>query len=134
MAKQEPITNQQMKAGHLWFRHLAEDLNAAGLDMQKTLKPGIEIWWTDYMIKEYLFRPLMIAMTGKEHTALLTREEFDKINETIIRVIGEKHGLVVPFPSLEALMDEERLKQIDKEQDVRKKEQQGSDMGQEKNS
>ena len=45
-------TAKQNRALHLYFTHLADELNSAGLDMRKTLKPGVEIPWDGKSIKE----------------------------------------------------------------------------------
>lgn len=94
-------TLQQNAALHLWFRQLAEALNAAGLDMRATLKPEISIPWTGETIKEYLWRPVQKAQLEKQSTADLTTSEIDKVWETLNKHLGEKFGVHVPFPSME---------------------------------
>ena len=96
-------TQQQNRALHLWFRHLAEELNAAGLDMRATLKPEISIPWTGETIKDFLWRPVQKAQLKKESTTELTTSEIDVIWETLNRHLGEKFGVHVPFPSIEEL-------------------------------
>ena len=93
------------------FTQLAEELNDAGLDMRKTLKPGVEIPWEGKTIKEYLWRPIMKAQLGKESTTELNTKDIDKVFETIVRHLGEKFGIELQFPSVESLMMEARLKE-----------------------
>lgn len=97
-------TNQQNRSLHLYFTHLAEKLNEAGLDMRKTLKPEIEIPWSGKSVKEYLWRPIMKAQIGKESTTELTTKEIDEVFDVINRHLSEKFGLTVEFPSNESLM------------------------------
>lgn len=96
-------TQQQNRALHLWFRHLAEVLNGAGLDMRATLKPDISIPWTGDTIKEYLWRPVQKAQLEKQSTTELTTSEIDKVWETLNRHLGERFGIHVPFPNIEEL-------------------------------
>lgn len=97
-------TDQQNKALHLFFTQLAEELNSAGLDMRKTLKPEVDIPWSGKTIKEYLWRPIMKAQLGKESTTELTTKEIDLVFDTINRHLGEKFGIHLDFPSIETLM------------------------------
>lgn len=97
-------TAQQNKALHVLFQLLANALNEAGLDMRKTLKPGIEIPWQSSGIKEYLWRPIQEAQLGKKSTTELTTVEIDAVFDTLTRHLGEKFGLHVPFPSIDELI------------------------------
>lgn len=94
-------TLQQNKALHLFFRLLADELNSAGLDMRKTLKPSIDIPWSPNTIKEYLWRPIQEAQLIKKSTTELNTSEINKIWETLNRHLGERFGLYVPFPTKE---------------------------------
>ena len=91
------------------FGHLAKELSDAGLDMKKTLKPGIEIPWNDKTIKEFIWRPVMKAQLGKESTTELTTRDIDKVFTTINRHLGEKFGIDIEFPSIEIFMRRELL-------------------------
>jgi len=97
-------TIQQNKALHLWFTMLSQELNDAGLDMRKTLKPEVDISWTSQSIKEYLWRPVQLSQLQKQSTTDLSSDEVDKVWETLNRHLGEKFGLHVPFPSMDELM------------------------------
>ena len=102
---QEQRTSQQNRALHLYFTQLAQELNDAGLDMRKTLKPEIAIPWSPNTIKEYLWRPVQKAQLQKQSTTELTTDEIDRVWETLNRHLGEKFGLYVPFPSEEQMME-----------------------------
>ena len=109
--KQRTIT--QNKAMHLLFTHIAETLNEAGMDMRATLKPGILIDWDSRMVKEYLWRPIMKAKTGKESTTEMNTKDIDSIFEIINRALADK-GLHVPFTSLEEVMFQQHENQSNK--------------------
>lgn len=102
----EKRTNRQNNALHVLFKLLADELNDRGLDMRKTLKPGVEIPWTGDSVKEYLWRPIQQAQLNKKSTTELTTKEIDAVFDTINRHIGEKFGLFVPFPSIDEVINE----------------------------
>ena len=98
----------QNRAMHKWFTLLSDELNTLGLDMRVILKPEWHIWWTPESVKENLWKPLQEAMYGKDSTTKLTTAEINKVYEQIMKVIGEKHSVYIPFPSQEST--EEYLK------------------------
>lgn len=100
----EKRTSRQNKSLHLLFEMLADELNDAGLDMKKVLKPGVDIPWTKESIKEYIWRPIQQAQLSKKSTTELTTKEIDSVFDTINRHLGEKFGIHVPFPSIDELM------------------------------
>ncbi len=80
---------------------LADSLNNSGLDMRVLLRPSISLPWTGHSVKEHLFKPFMHLMTGKESTTELEKAsgEIEKIWDTLMRELGEKHGIeAIPFP------------------------------------
>jgi len=106
----QQMTNQQRKALHLYFTHLANRLNEAGLDMKAVLKPEIDIPWTPQTIKEYLWRPIQKIQVNKTSTTTLERKEIDEIFNTLNRYLGQKFNIYEPFPSFEEMMLHEELK------------------------
>ena len=103
-------TKQQNKALHVLFRLLSDELNNAGLDMRKTLKPEVEIPWGPVNVKEFLWRPIMQAQLNKSSTTQLTTKEIDEVFDTINRHLGERFGLHIPFPSIEELILQEEMR------------------------
>jgi len=97
-------TLKQNNALHLFFQLLSDELNASGLDMKEVLKKDIEISWTLENIKEYLWRPIQIALLKKKSTTKLTTDEIDKVYNTLNKHLGEKFGLHIPFPSEEDII------------------------------
>jgi len=95
-------SSQQNKAIHLWFTQLAQALNEAGFDMRKTISPMVDISWTDYTVKEYLWRPVQKSLYGTKSTRQLKRHEIDLIFDNINRIIGKRTGVYVEFPSIQS--------------------------------
>lgn len=100
-------TNKQNNALHQLFTNLADQLNENGLDMKKTLKPEIDIPWSQDTVKEFIWRPVMQAQLGKTSTTDLTTKEIDKVFLTLSRHFGDRFGLVLTFPSIESLIAEQ---------------------------
>ena len=98
-------TLQQNKALHKLFTQMSDTFNTLGLDMRVVLKPEIKILWTPEAVKRELFKPVMKAMYGKESTTELTTSEVSKVYEQIAKLIGEKFGVIIEFPSKEQLDD-----------------------------
>jgi hypothetical protein len=94
-------TSQQNRAMHKFYSMLADALNAAGLDMKKTLKPEIDIPWTERAVKDHLWRPIQDAMFDKESTTELDTAQVSAVYEVLSRHLGERFGLHVPFPTRE---------------------------------
>lgn len=101
-------TAQQNKALHLYFRLIADMLNAAGLDMRAVLKPGINIQWTGETVKEYLWRSIQKIQLQKESTTELNTTDIDKVVSTINTHLAEKFGIDQPFPSVEEMFNRVR--------------------------
>ncbi len=102
---QNKRTLQQNKAMHQLFTLMSDSFNTLGLDMRVVLKPEWKIWWTPESCKKELFKPVMKAMYGIESTKDLNTCQVSKVYEQIARVIGEKHGVTIEFPSKEQLDD-----------------------------
>ena len=101
-------TTRQNSALHLMFTQLADELTKAGLDMKKTLKPEIDIRWTPENIKEYMWRPIQVALLNKKSTTELTTREIDQVFDIICKHLGEKFGITIEFPSIETLINKSR--------------------------
>lgn len=93
-------TSAQNRSGHLWFTHVADELNSAGMDMQVVLSKRLGIMWTPEAVKECLFKVLARAMYQKTSTTQLTSKEFTKVAEMLRDVIAKDYGLDIEYPSL----------------------------------
>ena len=100
-AKRKRRTSQQNRALHLWFDNVADTLNDAGFSVAKTLKHDVEISWNGTLVKELIYRPVMLAMTDKHSTTELNTVDPSEIYEVLSRHLGEKIGIHVPWPSEE---------------------------------
>lgn len=96
---EKKLTKKQNDALHKYFRLLAEEFGLAGLDMKRTLKPEIDIPWTEESVKNNLWRPVQKSMTGKESTQDLNSIEINKIFEAIHFSLSTKYpDIDVDFP------------------------------------
>ena len=92
-------TGKQNSALHKYFELLAKELNDAGLDMKKVLKPHVDISWNKDTVKEYLWKPLQLAITNKKSTTELDKvSEITEVYEHLNRHFSEKFGIHVEFP------------------------------------
>ncbi|WP_201353834.1 hypothetical protein [Hydrogenimonas urashimensis] len=94
-------TIKQNAAMHLYFTMVADALNEAGLDMKQVIKADVP--WSPSSVKEVMWKRLQKAMLGKESTTKLKKEEIDKVYDVMNRLLGEKFGIHVPFPSKEMM-------------------------------
>lgn len=93
-------TSQQNRSLHLYCELLANALNDAGYEMKAVLAvKQVDVPWSPERVKEVLWRPIQIAMTGKHSTTELNRVEPGKIYEVLNRHIAQNFGVSVPFPS-----------------------------------
>jgi hypothetical protein len=99
-------TIQQNKSIHLFCQMLADALNDAGWNVQKTLRHDVEIPWNMTLVKELIWKPVQEAMTDKESTTELDRLEPSQIYEVLNRHLGEKLQIHVPFPSEETMSEQ----------------------------
>lgn len=94
-------TQQQNAAMHLYFKHLMQAFNDAGLDQRKVfeaMKEGVMMPWTELTIKENFWRPFQQAIVGKKSTTKLDKEEVSKIHMVIDSWTLERLNISVPFP------------------------------------
>lgn len=98
----------QNRALYKLFELYANALNDAGLSIHmEYLGKSIEVPFTPESVKERLWLPIMLAMTGKTSTAKLDRKEPSQIYDVLDQHMGENHGIHVPWPSNEPPMMEE---------------------------
>jgi hypothetical protein len=93
-------TNPQNAALHVYCKLVAHALNDAGIDFRKFIKEGYEIPFNEYLVKEYLWRVIQNAMTGKDSTTKPKTSDYPKIYEVLNRKLAE-HGIHVPWPTKE---------------------------------
>jgi hypothetical protein len=67
------------------------------------LKPN-EVPITRTLLKD-MFRLIGNTMYHRDSTAKLTREEINKVIMTFEKILAERLGIDLPFPSVESLID-----------------------------
>ena len=110
---EETRTLAQNKAIHLMNTWIANELNNAGLDIRKVLKPGINIPWTQTAVKEFLVKPIMKVMYNKDSTTELNKrnKEIENLYNVLMRELGEKLGIeYMKFPNEEDLQRKRHYK------------------------
>lgn len=99
--KQRTLT--QNASLHLWCEMLADELNAAGLDMRATLKAEVEIPWCMLTVKKHIWKPVQELLINKQSTADADRTEYTQVLDVIARHMASSHGITVPeWPSKES--------------------------------
>ena len=101
-------TSRQNRAMHLFFQHLSDALNEAGVlwggaFIERFFKDGFETKWTPKLVKTNLWGVLQVAMFGKTSTASLTTSELTKIAEYLQSNFA-RNGIDVAFPSIEDMI------------------------------
>lgn len=96
--KQENRTERQNSAMHLWFRQISEELNDCGCWVPHPFSDTLEMPFTDVLVKEMLYKPIIKAMYDKNSTGKLTVRELSESAEVLIRWLSENKQVYVPFP------------------------------------
>ena len=91
-------SDRQNNAMHLWFRQIAEELNNAGYWVRHPFSDKLEIPFTEVLVKETLYKPIIKSMYDKQSTAKVTPAELSEAAEVLIRWLSEHKGVYVPFP------------------------------------
>ena len=97
-------TTQQNRALYLYFTLLAEALNDSGYDMKAVIRKEVDIPWTSETVKSHLWKPIQKDFLKQYSTTELTTKQIDEVYDVVNRVVGERTGVHIPFPSIESLM------------------------------
>ncbi len=93
-------TPTQNRCMHQWHKDCAAALRDAGLDLTEVLRSDASIPCTQSNFMENIWRPVQIAMTGKESSTQPTTTEYGDIYEVIVKHIAETQGInLPPWPS-----------------------------------
>jgi len=90
-------TISQNSAMHKYFSMVSSALNNAGLDIKKTLV--VDVNWSSHTVKEIMWKGIQKALLNKTSTTKLNRNEVTKVYETLNRMLAERYGIYVEFPS-----------------------------------
>ena len=96
----------QNSALHLYLGMLEQECRNSGMTMDMIIKKPQELPITRHLLKD-LFRLYGKTMYGKESTAKLDKNEFSTVLMSFQKVVAERLGISLPFPSIESLMDKE---------------------------
>ena len=104
--KDEPRTILQNRSLHKWLRDNAELMKKDGITVKQLVEimmtMPLEMYPTQKILKEIVWRPIQKIMLGKESTTELTKAEIDPIIDIIVKNIGQFLGYTfTPFPSIE---------------------------------
>lgn len=98
--KQRTLT--QNASLHKYCGMVAEALNDAGYDFRTFIEPGLAVPFNDALVKEYIWRPIQKAVTGKDSTTKPERHEYGVIYDCVNLNLSE-HGIYVPWPCKETM-------------------------------
>lgn len=92
-------SEKQNNAMHLWFRQISEKLNDGGYHATHPFNNEVEVPFTEVLVKEMLYKPVIKAMYDKKSTSGLSGRELSEAAEVLVRWLAEHKGFLVPFPS-----------------------------------
>lgn len=91
---------------HLFFVFVASELNNLGMTFSYDgLKlKGLESRYTPLIVKEFIWRPIQIAMFDIKSTKKINTQQINEIVDVITKYFGDR-GVNLDFPSIETLMN-----------------------------
>tara|TARA_R110000772_G_scaffold60108_3_gene135685 strand:- start:2883 stop:3305 length:423 start_codon:yes stop_codon:yes gene_type:complete len=95
-------TAAQRGSLHVWCEQVGQVLNDAGLPMMKKAlfsDDMIEVDWNLLLVKEQIYKPMLLSLTGKTSTEKQTSVDPSKVAEHLVRYFSNK-GVILPrWPS-----------------------------------
>lgn len=88
-------STRQNAALHAWFRDVANELNAKGIDY-KHFFTRFDFEFTEHSVKDHLWKPVQKAVLGTDETHKLERDQVSKIYDVLNRKLSE-HGIHIPL-------------------------------------
>ncbi len=82
---------------HLFCQLLADALNDGGFDFRVFIKEGYPVPFNKNLVKDYLWRPIQKAITGKSSTAKPETHEYSVIYDALNVKLAD-HDIHVPWP------------------------------------
>ena len=95
-------TQDQNSAMHLYFAHVAQELNLAGFPIKATLAHyKVDIDWDERSVKELIWRPIQQALLSvKSTTKLRKTQDIENVYEHINRFLSNPpFSMHIPFPN-----------------------------------
>jgi len=94
-------SGQQNRALHQWCGWVADALNERGLDFRQSLRQDVDVPWNRDLVKDYMWRVVQVAVTGKESTTQPHKDEYPQIYDVLNRHLIERFNIHVPWPTKE---------------------------------
>ena len=100
-------STRQNSALHLYYTFIAQELNDLGIAYQYTGISGntFELKYTDSLVKEFIWRPIQIAMFDIKSTRKINTFQINDIIDVITNFFAGQ-GVVLEFPSIETLINQ----------------------------
>lgn len=101
----ETRSAKQNRALHCFFRIISEQLNELGMEFNYQGVTGntFSTRYTPLVVKDFLWRPIQIALFNIESTTKIDTKQINEIVEVIYKFFAER-GIDIEFPSIESLM------------------------------
>ena len=98
-------SDRQNRALHLFFTFITNELNELGKEFIYDGIKGMKLScrYTDFIVKELLWKPIQITMYGFESTTELDTKAMNEIIDVILKYFAEQ-GIELEFPSIESLI------------------------------
>ena len=98
-ALRESRTTKQNSSLHKFYVIICDVLNEMGLDFEYTGLKGykLSIRHTPTIVKDFIWRPIQIALFDIESTKDINTKQLNEIAEVIIKYFAEK-GIYIDFP------------------------------------
>lgn len=96
-SKDDTRTIMQNRALHKYYSMVAAALTDAGLDIKEVIKADVS--WTMVSVKEIMWKKLQQVLLGKASTTKLKKHEIDVVYGHMNKLLGERFGIYIPFPS-----------------------------------
>jgi len=103
-------TIQQNRALHLYCKQIADELNKKNIGVTAVLKP--EVSFSMITVKEQLYKPILAALRGKNSTRQMNSKEMNEVYDVMNKVLGERFGIHIPFPSVDEMLIERQIKEM----------------------
>ncbi len=98
-------SNLQNSALHLYFTIISRELTNLGIthDYKGISGKQFEIPYTSELVKNFIWRPIQLALFEKKSTTKLTTKEINEIVDVLIKFFAEK-GIQISFPNIQDLL------------------------------
>ena len=102
-------TDRQRKSIEVYCKHLAEQLNDKGLDVQTVIKAPVSL--TQENVKTHLFKVIMKALYPDYiSTTELTTTQCQEVYEHLNKITGERYGVSMDWPSIDSLYADSQMR------------------------